>query len=263
MKRLLTGLIITPFFFYAVVFAPDWFFLAVLAIVGCLCYYEYQGIAGAHFPGTGPDPRHSPVGYLAGLLLLVLPNNESLYLTLFALLAWVLALRRRQLPQVLPIAAMTVLGVLYIFGAWRCAVFLHGRSPWWMLFGVAINWIGDTFAFYFGKNFGRHKLAPSISPGKSWEGTIASTISSMALGALFLHWKFPEVALGPALVLCLAANVAGQVGDLCESAIKRGAGVKDSGNLLPGHGGWLDRVDSSLFSVPVVYWLLQQRWILP
>ncbi|MGJ5819100.1 phosphatidate cytidylyltransferase [Paludibaculum fermentans] len=263
MKRLLTGLIITPFFFYAVVFAPDWFFLAVLAVVGSLCYYEYQGIVGAHFPGSGPDPRHSPIGYLAGVLLLVLPNSEALYLTLFALLAWVLAMRRRPLPQVLPIASMSVLGVLYIFGAWRCAVFLHGRSPWWMLFGVAINWIGDTFAFYFGKNFGRHKLAPSISPGKSWEGTIASTVSSMALGALFLHWKFPEVALGPALLLCLAANVAGQVGDLCESAIKRGAGVKDSGNLLPGHGGWLDRVDSSLFSVPVVYWLLQQRWILP
>lgn len=263
MKRLLTGLVITPFFFYTVAYAPDWFFLAVLAMVGCLCFYEYQGIVAAHFTEVGPDPRHSPIGYLAGLLLLVLPSGESLYLTLFALLVWILALRRRALPQVLPVAAMTVMGVIYIFGAWRCAAFLHARSPWWMLFAIAINWVGDTFAFYFGKNFGRHKLAPSISPGKSWEGAVASMVSAMMLGTLFLHWKFPEVGVPAGVVLCAAANLAGQVGDLCESAIKRGAGVKDSGNLLPGHGGWLDRVDSSLFSVPVVYWLLQQRWILP
>lgn len=100
-------------------------------------------------------------------------------------------------------------------------------------------------------------------PRKDLEGTLASRLSRWVLGYFFLHWKFPQVAPVQALVLCFAANAAGQIGDLCESAIKRGAGVKDSGNLLPGHGGWLDRVDSSLFSVPVVYWLLQQRWILP
>ena len=176
---------------------------------------------------------------------------------------WVLTLRAKSLAVILPLASMAVFGVLYIFGSWRCGVALRTLSPWWMLFALAVNWVGDTFAFYFGKNFGRHKLAPTISPGKSWEGTLASLASSLVLGYLFLHWKFPQVGAVQAIVLCLSANVVGQVGDLCESAIKRGAGVKDSGNLLPGHGGWLDRVDSSLFSVPVVYWLLQQRWILP
>jgi len=263
MKRILTGLIITPFFFYSVVAAPDWFFLLVLASVGLLCYYEFLGIAGAHFPDAGFDPRRNPAGYLAGIFLLILPQGEALYLTLFALLIWILALRGRSLNVILPMTAMAVFGVIYIFGSWRCGIALRTMSPWWMLFATAINWTGDTFAFYFGKNFGRHRLAPVVSPNKSWEGTLASLIGTLLLGVWFLHWKFPQVDLLPAVILCLTANVSGQLGDLCESAIKRGAGVKDSGHLLPGHGGWLDRVDSSLFSVPVVYWLLSQRWVLP
>ncbi len=263
MKRLLTGLILTPFFFYAVAFSPDWFFLITLAAVGLFCYYEFLGIAAAHLPDLGFDPRRNPAGYLAGLFLLVLPQGEGLFLTLFALLLWVLCLRGRRLAVILPLTAMAVFGVVYIFGSWRAGVALRALNPWWMLFACAINWTGDTFAYYFGKNFGRHKLAPSLSPGKSWEGTLASTLGAVALGVWFLSWKFPQVGLPQAALLCFCANVSGQVGDLCESAIKRGAGVKDSGNFLPGHGGWLDRVDSSLFSVPVVYWLLQQRWILP
>jgi phosphatidate cytidylyltransferase len=263
MKRLLTSLILIPFFLYTVLAAPDWFYLAALAAVGLCCYFEYMGIAAAHVPGLDFDARRQPFGYLAGLFLLILPGQEAVFLTLFALLAWVFTLRVKSLAQILPLTSYTVFGVLYIFGSWRCGVFLHGMNPYWMLFALAINWVGDTFAFYVGKNLGRHKLAPVISPGKTWEGTLASLVSTMVLGYFFLHWKFPQVAPVQALVLCFAANAAGQVGDLCESAIKRGAGVKDSGNLLPGHGGWLDRVDSSLFSVPVVYWLLQQRWILP
>ncbi|MBI5084616.1 MAG: phosphatidate cytidylyltransferase [Acidobacteria bacterium] len=263
MKRILTALVLTPFFFYSVVFSPDWFFLGSLAAVGLFCLYEYLGIAARHLPELDRDPRRSPVLYLAGLFLLVLPQSEGLYLTLFALLVWVLSLRSRNLAHILPLAAMAVFGVIYIFGAWRCGVLLRAMNPWWMLFAVAINWTGDTFAYYFGKSFGRHKLAPLLSPSKSWEGTLASLAGTAVIGYLFLHWKFPQVAPLQAVLLCLAANIAGQIGDLCESSIKRGAGVKDSGSLLPGHGGWLDRVDSSLFSVPVVYWLLQQRWILP
>jgi phosphatidate cytidylyltransferase len=263
MKRLLTALVLTPFFFYSVAFSPDWFFLITIAAVGLFCYFEFLGIAAAHFPDLGFDPRRNPAGYLAGLFLLILPQSELVFLTLFALLLWIIALRHRPLSFILPLTAMAVFGVVYIFGSWRCGVALRTMSPWWMLFATAINWIGDSFAYYFGKAFGRHKLAPALSPGKSWEGTLASTTGTLLLGVWFLAWKFPQIALAPAAILCLSANIAGQLGDLCESAIKRGANVKDSSNLLPGHGGWLDRVDSSLFSVPIVYWLLQQRWILP
>jgi phosphatidate cytidylyltransferase len=263
MKRILTGLVITPFFFYSVVFAPSWFFLTVLALVGVACYFEYLGLVVAHLPALDLDPRRNPAGYVAGVFLLLLPQGQAMFLTLLALLVWLLALRGRPLATVLPLTAMVTFGVIYIFGAWRCGADLRALSPWWLLFASAINWTGDTFAWAFGKRFGRHKLAPGLSPGKSWEGTLASLFGTLGLGIWFLAWKFPQVALWQAVLLCVVANVAGQLGDLCESAIKRGAGVKDSGTLLPGHGGWLDRVDSSLFAIPVVYWMIQQHWLVP
>jgi phosphatidate cytidylyltransferase len=124
------------------------------------------------------------------------------------------------------------------------------------MFGLLVNWVGDTGAFYVGRKFGRHKLAPSISPGKSWEGAAASVVTGVAFGMVYLPLTIKGTSLFAAGLLALAANVAGQVGDLAESAIKRGAGVKDSGTLLPGHGGVLDRVDSTLFALPVLYSLL-------
>ena len=118
-----------------------------------------------------------------------------------------------------------------------------------------MNWIGDSGAYYFGRNFGRHKLAPIVSPGKSWEGAAASLVVSVLFGVFVLP-RFVGIGLWQAAAVSVAANIAGQIGDLAESAIKRGAGVKDSGTLLPGHGGMLDRVDSSLFSLPVLYAVL-------
>src|SRR5579872_2144022 len=128
-------------------------------------------------------------------------------------------------------------------------------NPNWLMFGLAINWVGDTGAYYVGKNFGKHKLAPAVSPGKSWEGAIASVVTGVAFGMIYLPLTIKGTSLLIAGLLALATNIAGQIGDLAESAIKRGAGVKDSGTLLPGHGGWLDRVDSSLFALPVVYYI--------
>ncbi|MCL4796337.1 MAG: phosphatidate cytidylyltransferase [Bryobacteraceae bacterium] len=259
MKRLLTGLVMLPLFFWIVAYGPDAVFLGALAVVGCFCLYEFFGILAARFPEYESVQRN-PAGYAAGLFLLILPSSEGLFLTLFALLALLLTLRSRDLGAVIPLAGGLVLGVLYVFGPWRAAVGLRAIGPWWMLFALAVNWAGDTFAYYTGRAIGKRKLAPRVSPGKSWEGTIASSLASMGLGVLYLHYLQPGTPAGWAVLLCFAANAAGQLGDLAESALKRGAGVKDSGTLLPGHGGWLDRVDSSLFSVPVVYWLLSQEW---
>jgi len=261
MKRLITGLILTPFFFYTVAIGPSWAFLASLAGVGLFCLYEFLGILQARFPDY-EGLQGNPAVYAAGLFFMLLPNQEGLLLTLLALLLMVFTLRMRDLAGTLPMASGALFGVVYIFGAWRCGVFLRAMDPWWMLFALAINWLGDTFAYYAGSAFGRHKMAPRVSPAKSWEGAAASLVSGIVAGAIFIHYKFPHVGAGHAIALCAAANIAGQLGDLAESALKRGAGVKDSGNLLPGHGGWLDRVDSSLFSVPVVYWLLTQQWFI-
>jgi phosphatidate cytidylyltransferase len=116
-----------------------------------------------------------------------------------------------------------------------------------------LNWVGDIGAYYIGRPFGKHKLAPRVSPKKSWEGSIASVVTSGLVGTFYLQRFLPGVPLGQAVALTVAANIAGQLGDLAESAIKRGANVKDSGGILPGHGGFLDRVDSTLFALPVVY----------
>ena len=170
-----------------------------------------------------------------------------------ALIALSLALRADDLRAGILRAAFLLLGVVYVFGCWRFAPLLGERNRYWLFYALVLNWVGDIGAYYVGRALGRHKLAPIVSPGKSWEGSAASLAASLIFGFFFLHWAIPAVPPGVALALTAAANVAGQFGDLCESALKRGAGVKDSGTLLPGHGGWLDRVDSTLFTLPVVY----------
>jgi phosphatidate cytidylyltransferase len=122
---------------------------------------------------------------------------------------------------------------------------------------MLLSWAGDIAALYIGRPFGKHKMAPRVSPAKSWEGAAGSVAGGMLVGGIYAHYLIPQAPLAEALALAAAGNIAGQLGDLCESALKRGAGVKDSGTLLPGHGGWLDRIDSSLFSVPTVYALLK------
>jgi phosphatidate cytidylyltransferase len=147
-------------------------------------------------------------------------------------------------------------GLVYIGGAWLCAFALRAVNPHWLLFAFLLCWAGDTAAFYVGKNFGRHKLAPVVSPGKTWEGAIGSVVGGVLLGALYAHYLIPSAPLATVLIIAAIGNIAGQIGDLLESAYKRWGGVKDSGSSLPGHGGWLDRIDSSLLSIPVVYVLV-------
>lgn len=251
MKRVLTALFLIPFFCYIVLWAPQWAFLVVVAAVAVICFREYSNLVALHGiakPGL--------FGYAAGLLLLVLPGKDVAFFVLIAILAMSLALRSREMAQALPDAAALLLGVAYVFGSVRCAIELRTISPYWLFFGLSLNWAGDIAAFYVGRSFGRHKLAPEVSPAKSWEGAVASTVASVIYGALYFPRLLPAAPLLAVLGLTVVANAAGQLGDLCESAIKRGAGVKDSGNLLPGHGGWLDRVDSSLFAMPVVYFVV-------
>ncbi len=251
MKRLLTGLILAPLIAYVVLWGPDLLFLAVVACVALICFHEYSGLVAS----CGVRPP-GPLGYLAGLLVLWFPQEPFLLLVIVTLLALALALGEESLASGLPRAGALLAGVLYIFGSLRFAGALRTKHPYWLFFALGLCWLGDTAAYYVGKALGRHKLAPRVSPAKSWEGAAASLVVSLAAGWIYLAKLIPEVRLWEALGLSLLANVAGQVGDLAESALKRGAGVKDSGSLLPGHGGWLDRVDANLFSVPAVYALL-------
>jgi phosphatidate cytidylyltransferase len=252
MKRILTALVLIPFIAYVVLWGPLWLFFLILTLVALICYHEFAAIVAAH--GYG---KLGPVGYAAGLWLLLPGQEGALVLTLTALTAMALAMRAEDLAHSLSRAAALLLGVVYIFGGWRLAVPLRDASRYWLMFALVLSWVGDIAAYYAGRNLGKHPLAPRVSPKKTWEGSLASVAASMVFGWLFLRGLLPQVPAWHAMLLAAAANAAGQVGDLAESAIKRGAGVKDSGTLLPGHGGLLDRVDSTLFALPVVYLYLR------
>ena len=157
------------------------------------------------------------------------------------------------LAKSVPRAALLLAGIVYIFGCWKCAMPLRELNPHWLMYALLVNWVGDMGAYYVGRRWGRHKMAPRISPNKSWEGAVASVAASVLVAGAYLLHFVPGVAVAQAVALTVAANAAGQLGDLTESAMKRGAGVKDSGGILPGHGGFLDRVDSTLFSLPLIY----------
>jgi phosphatidate cytidylyltransferase len=141
------------------------------------------------------------------------------------------------------------------FGLLYCSVllgFLVLLSRQEILVLLSIIWAGDSAAYYGGRALGKHKLAPAISPGKTVEGAIAGMLASVAAGILMGLWLLEESATNLFMVAILSA-LAGQVGDLVESAVKRSAGVKDSSALLPGHGGILDRLDSLIFAAPVFH----------
>jgi len=252
MTRILTALVLIPTFCYIVLWAPQWAFLVAVAVVAGLCFHEYSDLVALH-----RIPKPGLFGYIAGLLVLFLPDKDPTFFVLIAILAMALALRLSEQADVLGSAAVLLLGLAYAFGSLRCGIELRAISPYWLFFGLSINWVGDIAALYVGRLLGRHKLAQHVSPAKSWEGAAGSLVASVIYGALYMPRLLPSVPFAEGLGLATVANVAGQFGDLCESALKRGAGVKDSGKLLPGHGGWLDRVDSTLFTLPVVYFIVR------
>lgn len=258
MKRVLTAAALIPIVVYTVLWANNWIFAAVLAAAALLSYREFDSIATAY--GFGAP---GPLGYGAGLALLFRAGDGWLIVLAAALAGMALAMRDRDLAKALPRSALLVTGIVYIFGAWKCALGLHVAGAHWLMYALLVSWGGDIGAFYVGRSFGRHRLAERVSPKKSWEGAAASVVTAILIAGAYLIHFVPDVGIVEAILLTAAANIAGQLGDLCESAIKRGAGVKDSGAILPGHGGFLDRVDSSLFVMPLVYgWTLLRGQVL-
>ncbi|HMF74353.1 MAG TPA: phosphatidate cytidylyltransferase [Bryobacteraceae bacterium] len=248
MNRLITGIGLAVVGAYLIGWAPELVFLAAALLMSVLCYREYSGIVAAH-----AIPQPGIFGVLAGIVILFWPAQTLIGVSLLAVCAFVAAFRHDDLRGVLPQIAATFFGAFYTFAPWRFSIDLRQISHHLLLFALAINWAGDTAAYYAGRRFGKHKLAPIVSPGKSWEGAAASVAGSVLFGVVYLEYFFKGLSWWQIVILAVAGNIAGQFGDLAESAIKRGAGLKDSGSLLPGHGGMLDRVDSSLFTLPIVY----------
>ncbi|HXM98714.1 MAG TPA: phosphatidate cytidylyltransferase [Candidatus Dormibacteraeota bacterium] len=165
---------------------------------------------------------------------------------------------KRPMVEALPSAGISSSALLLVAFPLTYAIRLHGvaQGPVLLLFALVITWVGDSVAYFVGGAFGKNPLAPHLSPKKTWEGSVASFAGSLVVAVIFRRWLNASLPL--LLGMAAVGNVAGQMGDLLESAYKRSVGVKDSGGLLPGHGGVLDRIDALILTIPVVwyYWIL-------
>jgi phosphatidate cytidylyltransferase len=220
-------------------------------------YWTFAGAAGIfyaqYFAGlveTHPFPGGSIMREAAGGTI----SLESVLLIFVFGTAAIGLGTRRPLHEVLPAIAIGSAGLLFVALPFSYLVRIDeieivGRRL--VLFTLCLMWAGDTFAYFAGKAFGRLPMAPVLSPKKTWEGALANLLGSLLVGMVFARWMRIEAT--NVLVIATLANVAGQVGDLLKSAYKRGAAVKDSGSLLPGHGGVLDRIDSLILASPVVW----------
>ncbi|HUX68264.1 MAG TPA: phosphatidate cytidylyltransferase [Terriglobales bacterium] len=256
MTRVLTALVLVPVALGAVVWAPSWLFALLLALLAVLGGREFFALAAA--AGLQPYTGLGLAATAALVLCLALPHPAAALTAV--LLAIVLAVLIAALGQPERMAGAsgnagsTLLGVFYpgmllgVLGAIREL----GFGRWWLVFLLLVVWLGDTAALYGGRAFGRHPMAPRVSPHKTWEGAAASLLAALSVGFALAAW-LAEPRLVP---LALALNLAAQAGDLAESLFKRGAGVKDSSQLLPGHGGVLDRVDALLLAAPVLWYYL-------
>jgi len=257
MSRLITAIGLLAIALYLIFLAPQAVFLSAAICMSLLCYWEYAGLVAGH-----SIPKPGVLGLASGMFILLWPETTPIPgitllpgLTILILLAFLTTLRFSNLSDILPAVACALLGAFYAFAPWRFAIDLRHESVHLLFFALALSWAGDTCAYYVGRRFGRHKIAPLVSPQKSWEGALASVAGSVIFGLLYLGHFMPRMPAWETSGLAILGNVAGQFGDLAESAMKRGAGMKDSSHILPGHGGILDRVDSSLFALPVVYLL--------
>ena len=276
MKRILTATVLILAVFALIFFGQLWMITLFSAIVAELAAYEYLQLAavGAHAHGA---KLRIPVWWMAlgtALAFVVTLPNFPVEAQLPVLSALTLALFawngfRSPLTQVLPDTAQGLFGLIYIAYPLTLVPLLWKQEdgPALVLFLMVCVWAGDIAALYFGRAFGKRKLAPRLSPGKTWIGSIASIVGSMLAAGLVIYISNVLIAHGntvlhiseplwQSLLLAAILNVAAQLGDLLESAIKRGAGVKDSGTMLPGHGGILDRIDALLLAAPVLWFAL-------
>lgn len=256
-KRIVTVLIGAPFVVAAILW-PDTTVFKIFC-VGCLTIslWEYFTIIpishkGRVF-GTTLGVLHLLFLFFAPLVW-ARPVWETAVLVLLVFGFYCFS-RSESMEGIAQRVALTLLGVFYVasFGAFVGFMRDLPHGVFWVFVLLGMTWLNDTFAYFFGHKFGKRKLAPMISPGKTVEGFLGGFLGSFCGFVLFwLIFKRP-VPFFYAPFLTLLVGVVGPVGDLCESLIKRSFHVKDSGNVIPGHGGMLDRIDALLFTAPVVY----------
>jgi phosphatidate cytidylyltransferase len=259
LKRLISALVLLPVFLLIVTKAPGWMFNTLVVIASAAALWELVRL----FEQAG-RPVDRGLALVAGAAVtasfafarLLDPFALPVFGLLMAVVAVLAAPVWRGTPDVAR-SANTLLAITYIGWLLGFGILLHHTSSLGdelVLYVVGVTWIGETTAYVVGSTMGRHKLAPVISPKKSVEGALAQLAASVATGAAIGAWLLPTCGAGVWLGAGALLGVVGQFGDLAESAIKRSAGTKDTGALIPGHGGVLDRIDSLLFNLPAFYY---------
>lgn len=310
MKRVATAVVLIPLVLLAVFRAPQWVFAGIVGVIALIAFQEYFGIvehygikpfrktsylllvlgyalvifAVASAAGSGMSKHEYASRWVQSYLAVIYLAGSMLVLPIVFL---VVGMRRQELETALPSAVASSFAFLYIALPLGLLTQFARRDPvgngaYLLFYLLVVVWAGDAFGYYLGRAFGKHPLAPRVSPKKTWEGTIASFLGAVVVGELLFTYSpeimsvlakvrlWPESFNAPfgvtgtplwvVLVLSALINVAAQLGDLAESLLKRGAGVKDSGSLLPGHGGILDRIDALLFAIPVLWYYAGNRF---
>lgn len=280
-------MVLIPLVLLLVLRAPIEVLAFVAGVVALLAIRELLKLSEAY----GSRPLHIPTYIFCGLFFFLIAFHPGIpdlmstgAFTYFGLAFCVLApfifltlgMRSDELASGFPAARVSVFAFVFLALPMACLVQL--REQWqgaiMLLYLLLLVWAGDIFAYFIGKPFGRHRMSPRISPHKTWEGALASLGASVMVGVLLFQAAVPlsswllgvglierkdgvfsatQFSLAEVIVVSIVLNVAAQLGDLVESLVKRGAGVKDSGAILPGHGGMLDRVDALLFAAPVLW----------
>jgi len=256
MKRLITGLLVAGGWLALLFFGSFSFFWLAIVLIGCLALHEYTTVV------LGPDASVAwLVGTLCGAVPLVAAVSSrgevvaaALPLSLLVLVVFVV-LSYQHLASPLAVLTRLGFGILYVGFCAAHLILLRGEPDGvkWLLLLTAITVASDSFAYYSGRLLGKRKLCPAVSPGKTVAGFIGGLAGGILVAVvlaayLFDHPRLPMLAVVAALLSCV-----GVMGDLCESVLKRSMGVKDSGAILPGHGGVLDRIDSLLLTAPLLY----------
>ncbi len=254
--RVVSALLLLPVVVY-LVYRGGMFSALLMAAAAAVCAMEYYTIT---------QKRLTPaalVGMAGAFLLPLLPalfpshygELTAGVVAAYFLVAWSYHLLRGPLPEAPTLAAHLITGLLYggLGLAALAALRLRPDGLGWVVCALAVTWLNDTLAYFAGRFLGRHKLYPAVSPNKTWEGFFGGVAGSV-LGMIAVRFiYFPALTWVDCIVVGLAAGVLGPTGDLCESMLKRAYGVKDSGKIIPGHGGLLDRIDALLFIAPMVF----------
>jgi phosphatidate cytidylyltransferase len=261
LKRLASAVVLLPVFLLIVIKAPAYLFNALVVAASAAALWELVRLLDG-----GGRPVHRGLAVVGGAAVTA-AFAASRTTPPFAVPALVLALAVgavlsapvwQRVPPATERAANTLLAILYIGWLLGYGILLHHTSPRGdelVLFVVGVTWVGETMAYVVGSTLGRHKLAPVVSPRKTVEGAAAQIVASVVTGAVLGAWLLPECGLAVALGSAALLGVIGQLGDLAESVIKRSVGTKDTGGIIPGHGGMLDRIDSLLFNLPAFYYV--------